>query len=255
MNFKTRLLSYVCIESFYIYFLYTWTSTYTLFCLKGASWGHYVIGYACLISSLFLGSVFGRVIYKTRHTFRVGVTKNNLNGAFFLAALSFLLLAIITRYSLLICVYFIIGFVAARIGATQDVEPKEFSKTYSTNNTASELETELHAKRKITIFIFSSLCSSLLYNVTSDASVSFPAYNCSLFFSMVVTGIFVLNVLSDRTMLHRIYSLLPCRKTPTFKSRRIGKLHIYLLNSSLKMWPLYQDIHINDGAYQAPTGY
>lgn len=227
MNFKSWLMSYVCSESFYIYFLFTWSSSYTSFCMNGESWGHNVVAYAFLTSSLFTGRIIGRVIYKTRHSFHIGVTKNNLNAAFLILAALFLAVAVVTRYSVLIGLYFLIGFTAARIGASQDDgENKESESGNIPRNipsNSSELETEIHAKSKIAIFMFSTLVSSLLYNKTNDAAVSFPAYYTCSVFSMVLIGIFLLNILSDRSMLQRLYGYFPCKKTTIPKSRRVGK--------------------------------
>ena len=227
MNFKSWLMSYVCTECFYISFLFTWSSTYTAFCMTGESWGHTVVSYAFLTSSLFTGRIIGKVIYKTRHSFHIGVTKTNLNTAFLILAVLFLLIAVITRYSVLVILYFLVGFTAARVGASQDDDQdKESESSSSTRNIStysSELETEHLAKRKIAIFMFSTLVSSLLYNKTSDASVSFPAYYACSFFSVVLIGIFLLNVLSDRSMLQRLCRYLPCRRGVIPKSRRVGE--------------------------------
>ena len=166
MNFKSWLMSYVCSESLYVYYLYAWSSTYIVFCMKGESWGHNTVAYAFLTSSLFLGRAIGRVIYKTRHAFRVGVTKNNLNVAFLMLALLFYGVAVITRYSVLLVLYFLIGFTAARVGASQDDGKKNETENSRQAFTAGskELDTELLAKRKIAIFAFSTLLSSLMYS-------------------------------------------------------------------------------------------
>ena len=225
MNFKSWLMSCVCAESFYVYFLYTWSSTYTIFCMKGESWGHNTVAYAFLTSSLFTGRVFGRVMYKTRHSFRVGVTKNNLNTAFIILAALFFGVAVITRYMVLIVLYFFIGFTAARIGASQDdINSQESESNRQTYSTISSNDTETEqARRKIVIFMFSSLISSLLYCDTNDASISFPAFYPCFNFSILLIGILLLNVLTDRSMLQRLYSYCPCRFTSIPSSRNIGK--------------------------------
>ena len=224
MNFKSWLMSYVCSESLYVYYLYTWSSTYIVFCMKGESWGHNTVAYAFLTSSLFLGRAIGRVIYKTRHAFRVGVTKNNLNVAFLMLALLFYGVAVITRYSVLLVLYFLIGFTAARVGASQDDGKKNETENSRQTFTAGskELDTELLAKRKIAIFAFSTLLSSLMYSSTIDASVTFPAYSTCSVFSILLLGIFLLNFLADRTMLQRLYSYVPCKLTSIPQSRRVG---------------------------------
>ena len=225
MNFKSWLMSCVCAESFYVYFLYTWSSTYTIFCMKGESWGHNTVAYAFLTSSLFTGRVFGRVMYKTRHSFRVGVTKNNLNTAFIILAALFFGVAVITRYMVLIVLYFFIGFTAARIGASQDdINSQESESNRQTYSTISSNDTETEqARRKIVIFMFSSLISSLLYCDTNDASISFPAFYPCFNFSILLIGILLLNVLTDRSMLQRLFSYCPCRFTSIPSSRNIGK--------------------------------
>lgn len=225
MNFKSWLMSYVCSESFYIYYLYSWSYSYTSFCMKGESWGHNAVAYAFLTSSLFSGRVFGRVIYKTRSTFRLGVTKNNLNAAFLILAGLFIGVAVVTRYSVLVVLYFAIGFTASRVGASQDDGHSKISgriQTYHTSSSARELDTELHAKMKILTFMFSTIFSSLLYNKTSDALVTFPAFYTSSIFSTVMVAIFMLNVFSDRSVLQRIFGYLPCRKVVIPKSRQVG---------------------------------
>lgn len=226
MNFKSWLMSYVCSESLYIYYMYAWSSTYIVFCMKGESWGHNTVAYAFLTSSLFAGRAIGRVIYKTRHSFHVGVTKSNLNCALLILASLFLGVAVITRYSVLLVLYFLIGFTAARVGASQDDgkfnEPETNRQTCSTNS-SNELGTELHAKRKIAIFMFSTLFSSLMYKSPIDASVSFPAYSTCSIFSITLIGIFLLNFLTDRTMLQRLYSYIPCKLTTMPQSRRVGE--------------------------------
>jgi hypothetical protein len=225
MNFKSWLMSYVCSECFYVYFLYAWTSTYVAFCMKEVTEGHNIMAYAFLTSALFTGRVLGRVIYKTRHTFRVGITKNNLNRAFILLIVLFMGVAITTRYSFLVLLYFMIGFTAARVGASQDDKPESMGQrqTYSSNTTASEMETEFQAKRKIVVFMFSTLFSSQLYQRTKDPTASFPAYQPNFVFSMVLIVILLLNVLSDRTILYWIYSCMPCKRTVISRSKKIGE--------------------------------
>jgi hypothetical protein len=192
--------------------------------MKGESWGHNAVAYAFLTSSLFSGRVFGRVMYKTRSTFRLGVTKNNLNAAFLILAGLFMGVAVVTRYSLLIVLYFAIGFTASRVGASQDDGHSKISgriQTYHTSGSARELDTELHAKMKILTFMFSTIFSSLLYK-TSDALVTFPAFYTSSVFSAVMVATFMLNVFSDRSVLQRIYGYIPFRKVVIPKSRQVG---------------------------------
>jgi hypothetical protein len=192
--------------------------------MKGESWGHNAVAYAFLTTSLFSGRVFGRVMYKTRSTFRLGVTKNNLNAAFLILASLFMGVAVITRYSVLIVLYFAIGFTASRVGASQDDGHSKISgriQTYHTSSSARELDTELHAKMKILTFMFSTIFSSLLYK-TSDALVTFPAFYTSSVFSAVMVAIFMLNVFSDRSVLQTIYGYIPCRKVVIPKSRQVG---------------------------------
>jgi hypothetical protein len=192
--------------------------------MKGESWGHNAVAYAFLTTSLFSGRVFGRVMYKTRSTFRLGVTKNNLNAAFLILASLFMGVAVITRYSVLIVLYFAIGFTASRVGASQDDGHSKISgriQTYHTSSSARELDTELHAKMKILTFMFSTILSSLLYK-TSDALVTFPAFYTSSVFSAVMVAIFMLNVFSDRSVLQTIYGYIPCRKVVIPKSRQVG---------------------------------
>ena len=71
--------------------------------------------------------------------------------------------------------------------------------------------------------MFSSLISSLLYCDTNDASISFPAFYPCFNFSILLIGILLLNVLTDRSMLQRLYSYCPCRFTSIPSSRNIGK--------------------------------
>jgi hypothetical protein len=192
--------------------------------MKGESWGHNAVAYAFLTTSLLSGRVFGRVMYKTRSTFRLGVTKNNLNAAFLILASLFMGVAVVTRYSVLIALYFAIGFTASRVGASQDDGHSKISgriQTYHTSSSARELDTELHAKMKILTFMFSTIFSSLLYK-TSDALVTFPAFYTSSVFSAVMVAIFMLNVFSDRSVLQTIYGYTPCRKVVIPKSRQVG---------------------------------
>ena len=224
MNFKSWLMSHVTSESFYLYILYSWSYTNTAFCMNGESWGHNAVAYAFLCSSLLAGRVLGGVMYKAEGSFRLGVTKHNLNGAFLMMAVLHMGVAIITRYSVLIFLYFMIGLTASRIGASQNDGYKGSGRHQSHNSifAASEVETEVHSKRKITMFMFSTLLSSLLYN-TADASISFPAfYSCS-FFSVLILAILLLNTISDRSLLRRICGYFTCRKTVIPRFSQIGE--------------------------------
>ena len=55
--------------------------------MNGESWGHTAVAYAFLCSSLFAGRILGGVMYKAEGSFRLGVSKNNLNAAFLIMAL------------------------------------------------------------------------------------------------------------------------------------------------------------------------
>jgi hypothetical protein len=95
-------------------------------------------------------------------------------------------------------------------------------ETHNSIFTSSEFETEVHAKRKIMMFMFSTLLSSLLYN-TADASVSFPAfYTCSIF-SMLMLAILLLNTFSDRSLLRRTCGYFSCKKTVIPRFSQTGK--------------------------------
>ena len=95
-------------------------------------------------------------------------------------------------------------------------------QTHNSIFTECEIETEVHAKRKIMMFMFSTLPSSLLYN-TADASTSFPAfYTCSVF-SMLMLAILLLDTISDQSLLRRICGYFTCRKTVIPKFSQTGK--------------------------------
>ena len=224
MNFKSWLMSHVTSESFYLYFLYSWSYTNTTFCMNGESWGHNAVAYAFLCSSLFAGRILGGVMYQAQGSLRLGFSKHNLNGAFLIMAVLYMGIAIITRYSVLFVIYFMIGLTASRIGVSQNDGYKVSGRQQTHNSifTASEIETEVHAKRKITLFMFSTLLSSLLYN-TADASISFPAfYTCSIF-SILMLAILLLNTISDRSLLRRICGYFTCRKTVIPRFSQVGK--------------------------------
>ena len=217
-------MSHVTSESFYLYFLYSWSYTNTTFSMNGESWGHIAVAYAFLCSSLFAGRILGGVTYKAEGSFRLGVSKNNLNAAFLIMAALYMGVAITTRFSVHIALYFMIGLIASRIGSSQNDGYKGSGRNQTHNSifAASEIETEVHAKRKISLFMFSTLLSSLLYN-TADASISFPAFYTSSFFSILILAILLLNTISDRSLLRRIYGYFTCRKTVIPRFSQIGK--------------------------------
>ena len=163
-------------------------------------------------------------MYKAEGSFRLGVSKNNLNAAFLIMAALHMGVAITTRFSVHIALYFMIGLTASRIGASQNDGYKGSGRNQTHNSifAASEIETEVHAKRKISLFMFSTLLSSLLYN-TADASISFPAFYTSSFFSILILAILLLNTISDRSLLRRIYGYFTCRKTVIPRFSQIGK--------------------------------
>lgn len=225
MNFKSWLMSHVCLESFYIYVLYSWSYSYVSFSMNDGSWGRSAVAYAFLTSSLFTGRIFGRVIYKSRSSFRLGVSKNNLNVAFLILSSLFLGIAITTRYSLLIGIYFAIGFTASRVGASQDDRHDKESGQHQTHHitgSASDAEAGLSAKRQIATFMFLTLLSSLMFSDTSDASVAFPAFHVCSTYSAILVAIFLLNVLSERLTVQQLSGYLSCKKNSQ-RSRQAGQ--------------------------------
>ena len=217
-------MSHVTSENFYLYFLYSWSYTNTAFCMNGESWGHNAVAYSFLCSSLFAGRILGGFMYKAQGSFRLGFSKHNLNAAFLIMAVLYMGVAIITRYSMLIVLYFMIGLTASRIGASQNDGYKGSGKHQTHNSifAASEIETEVHTKKIITMFMFSTLLSSLLYN-TADASISFPAFYTCSFFSILTLAILLLNTVSDRTLLRQICGYFTCRKTVIPRFSQTGK--------------------------------
>ena len=223
MNFKSWLMSHVCLESFYVYVLYSWSYSYVSFSMNDGSWGRSAVAYAFLTSTLFAGRIFGRVIYKSRSSFRLGVSKSNLNAAFLILSVLFLGIAIITRYSLLVGIYFAIGFTASRVGASQDDRHEKESGRHHITGSASDAEAGLSAKRQIATFMFLTLLSSLMFSDTSDASVAFPAFYVCSTYSGIMVAIFLLNVLSERLTLQQISGCLSCKKTSQ-RSRQAGQI-------------------------------
>ena len=57
-------------------------------------------------------------MYQAQGSLRLGFSKHNLNGAFLIMAVLYMGIAIITRYSVLIVLYFMIGLTASRIGVS-----------------------------------------------------------------------------------------------------------------------------------------
>lgn len=212
------VLSYICMESFFIFFLYTWTSANISFSMKGSSWGHYIIAYAFLCSSLLSGLVIGRVIHDIKYSLKINSTKGSQNSTILTLAFLFFGIANITRYSILIILYFFIGLFAANINNIHDdlqknIEKIKHKEIHSSNNTVKELEILVNTKKEILIFIFATLFSSILYSKTIDVYVSFPAFNPSFLLCIILLIKCILNYLSNRSNLQRFYNCLPmfCR--------------------------------------------
>ena len=239
-------------ESILCYFLFPWTFTNVAYSLRGASLGHVAIAYSFLCSVLYAGRILGRAVFKSfggGWILKGGPSSGG--GSEQQPLLSFLLLTValkgiasVTRYSVLVCIYFSVGILAVKIGSYYEkcyglrssastfgiirqiaVSPQSSASASSSVSvsaaSAGDLETELYIKMKIVAFIFTTLLSSLLYGNVGDSSVAFPAASACSWLSAMCFGAFVLNVVSNRSLLQRIYLALPFRsKTSSFVSSR-----------------------------------
>ena len=220
-------------ESILCYFLFPWTFTNVAYSLRGQSLGHVAIAYGFLCSILIAGRILGRAIFKSMGN------NNNCKGFFgsngtsveqppllSLLLLSMVLrgMACVTRYSILVMLYFCMGILAVKIGvyyeknygfkssvSTQGIV-RQIASSPSASVSSVDIETELYMKMKIIAFIFTTLLSSLLYGHIENSTESFPAYFACSWLSTLCFIVFVVNVLSNRTIMQKIIRSWPIQK-------------------------------------------
>ena len=234
-------------ESILCYFLFPWTFTNVAYSLRGQSLGHVAIAYGFLCSILIAGRILGRAIFKSvsSSTSCMGYFGSNGMNTENPPLLSLLLLSIVlrgmasvTRYSILVMLYFCMGILAVKIGAyyeknygfkssvsTQGIV-RQIASSPSASASSADIETELYMKMKIIAFIFTTLLSSLLYGYVENSTVSFPAHFACSWLSMLCFMVFVMNVLSNRTIMQRIVRSWPIHKlTSTAAAQPLSLKH------------------------------
>ena len=238
-------------ESILCYFLFPWTFTNVAYSLRGHSLGHVAIAYGFLCSILIAGRILGRAIFKS-----VG-NNSNCKGLFgsigtnaeqppllSLLFLSMVLrgMACVTRYSILVMLYFCMGILAVKIGvyyeknygfkssvSTQGIV-RQIASSPSTSVSSVDIETELYMKMKIIAFIFTTLLSSLLYGHVEYSTESFPAYFACSWLSTLCFIVFIMNVLSNRTILQKIIRSWPINKLSSTLSSSSSSAQLLSLN-------------------------
>ncbi len=144
-----------------------------------SSWGIVMCAYGFMCSSLNAGRILGKYINK----YWTNQSEYNFNNQFYtggvhyigILSLAFLGMTLTTRYSVLLVVYFIIGYAGARIcifdSSTNNTYDKFIVSDSNVDNnrviaSAATVDTngEVATKRTLIVFIITSLASGVLYD-------------------------------------------------------------------------------------------
>lgn len=172
-------LSYLIIYgivTFTKYSLYPWILIYLHYRTSLTSWGQIVLGYGLLLSTLYFGEHCGKMM---TNSYCLKLSNGFYTAIFLLLAVSYIAIAFVSRFLILIGLFFLVGFTGSMLASFSLNIDKRFPLIHFQKRTSRDaFDPNRSIERSIVFFVFFTLLTAFLYD--HRPHVEFPCYYLSL---------------------------------------------------------------------------